>query len=82
MIPSVFRFKKIMSGRRLMKNAELTAILAISASLEFCWLGVSVVSSGYIRIKKIRRRDECIINVIFSFHLDLHQEFLVPKTNG
>lgn len=66
-IPSVFRFRKIIRGRRLIKNAELTAVLVFSASLDSCWSGFSVVISGYTRIKKIRRSDECIINAILAF---------------
>lgn len=45
-MPSVFRFRKIIRGRRLTKNAELTAILVILAMLESCWLGFNVVSRG------------------------------------
>lgn len=65
-IPSVFKFRKIINGKRLMKNAELTATLVIPAMFDPCWLGFNVVSSGYTKIKKIRRSDECIINVILA----------------
>lgn len=66
MMPSVFKSRKIISGRRLMKNAELTAIFVMFAMLDFSWSGFSVINRGNIRIKKIRRSDECIINVILA----------------
>ena len=73
--------RKIISGIRLMKNAVLTAVLAYLVVQS--WLrgfGFSVTMRGQTRITKVKIR--VVVMIIMSCYLELHQEFLVPKTNG
>lgn len=53
-----------MSGRRLIKNAVLTAVLTcVFAHSGFCGCGLSVVTRGSIRIIRTRISEDDIIRV-------------------
>lgn len=64
-----------------MKKAVLTAVLAcLVAQSWFNGFGLSVTIRGQIRIARVRIR--VVVIIVISCYLELHQEFLVPKTNG
>ena len=74
------------SGRRLTKKAKATAVFTEEVA-QSClrWVGVRACATGAAKMKIIRSRLEVImigVDSMISCYLDLHQELLVPKTNG
>lgn len=72
-------------GSRLIKKAIFTAVFTFrSAQVSFWGLGSNVVKTGYRRRRSTRIKLDDIVSGVesISYYLDLHQEFLVPKTNG
>lgn len=84
-IVSAPSLKKISRGRRLTKNESFTAALT-SERAQFVGrgMGEKVEKTGSAKRRKIVAKLVVISTegVCISFYLDLHQEFMVPKTIG
>ena len=86
-IVSVPAFKNRKRGKRLIINAYFTAVFTcVRAQVLERGEGLKVVSRGKMRRRMASREAEAmrlgIKGALIYHYLDLHQEFLVPKTNG
>lgn len=73
------------SGKRLTKKANITEDkTCVLAQVRILGTGVSVVTIGSARSTMIRARapEKDTDRIGMYYYLDLHQDSLVPKTNG